>query len=149
MEVARLVAMGIAKRYGLYGHALDDLLGDAYLATVILCSEWNPEKNIPRSVWVGKYCARRTIDLHRQRYGRGPGLIEVPFDDGWDAPDVGAEPSEFAVVMARIPEGRERYVVCRLLEGAYHREIAAELGISGTRVRQLLERVREWCEVEF
>lgn len=149
MEVARLVAMGMAKRQGIYGHALDDLLGDAYLAAVILCAQWNPEKNIPRTVYVGKYCERRMTDLHRQRYGRGPGVTEVPLDEEWDSPDEGAEVSEFAVLMARIPEGRERYVVCRLLEGAYHREIAAELGISGTRVKQLIERVRKWCEVEL
>lgn len=141
--------MGQAKRWGLYGHALDDLLGDAYLAAVILCREWDSGKGVPRVVYVGKYCERRTIDLHRERYGRKPGPVEVPFDEEWDSPDVGAELSEFAVVMARIPEGRERYVVCRLLEGAFQREIAVELGISKTRVRQLIERVGKWCEVEF
>jgi RNA polymerase sigma factor (sigma-70 family) len=153
MEVARLVAMGMAKRQGIYGHALDDLLGDAYLAAVTLCREWNPEKGVPRTVYVGKFCGRRTIDLYRQRT---PGTRKtkgqwdsVSLDEEWDTPEVGSDMSEVIALLACIPEGRERYVICRLLEGAYHREIAAELGISKTRVKQLIERVQEWCEAEL
>jgi DNA-directed RNA polymerase specialized sigma24 family protein len=93
------------------------------------------------------------IDLYRQRT---PGTRKtkgqwdsVSLDEELDTPEVGSDMSEVIALLACIPEGRERYVICRLMEGAYLREIAAELGISKTRVKQLIERVREWCEVEF
>lgn len=150
MGIAKKIALRRAKDWGLQGPDAEDLIGDAYLATVILCTQWNGSKGIPRHVYVGKYCERRMTDLHRERHGRKPAkFVEVPFDDEWDAPEVESGFSEFHLLMDRIPEGRERYVVLRLLEGAFHREIAAELGISKTRVAQLIERVRKWCEVEL
>ena len=144
------MAMGQAKRWGLYGEAIDDLLGDAYLAAMILCREWDPGKGVPRSGYVGKYCGRRMIDLYRQRTPgtrRTKGQWEfVSLDEVRDTPEVGADFTEVVTTMACIPAGRERYIVCRLLEGALQREVAVELGISPTRVTQLLDRVREWCE---
>jgi len=150
IDIARRIALRKAKGLGLKGPDAEDLVGDAYLAMAMLCTQWDEGKGIPRHVYVGKYCESRMTDLHRERHGRKPPkFVEVPFDDEWDTPELESGFSEFHLLMDRIPEGRERYVVNRLLEGAFHREIAAELGISKTRVAQLIERVQKWCEAEL
>lgn len=145
LEVARRVALGRAKRWGLKGLAVEELLSDAHLATVLLCREWDPARNIPRHVYVGKFCERRMIDLHRQRYGRVRRISEVPLDEEWDAPVVEAEVPEVGWILESITDPRDRYVIERLMAGALHREIAAELEISKTRVAQLIDRVRVGC----
>jgi DNA-directed RNA polymerase specialized sigma24 family protein len=147
LEVARRVALGQARRKGLYGPVVEDLLSDAYLAAILLCEEWDPSFDVPRPVYVGMYCERRMIDLYRQRHGRsGCPWVEVPLDEEWDWPLPEVDVLDVTWILAQT-SGRERYVCDRIMAGAYHREIASELGVSKTRVRQLIDKVRERCGI--
>lgn len=147
IDVASRVARRVIRIHRLKGYDAQDAQSDAYLAAMLLCAQWSAKHGIPRHVYVGKYCEQRMTDLYRERRGRAPYRVaEVPLDEDWDAPGVEHEYSDITWILDLVPSGRERYVVDRLLQGAFHREIASELGISKTRVAQLVERVRKRCE---
>lgn len=149
IALVRSIAAYRANVLGLRGADVDDHIGDAYLALCLLAAEWNADSGVPLQVWVTSNLRNRMYDIARSRI---PGLR-----GGRNLKQIPRDIDESALTgPGRIPEGTDWFVweaaqderdvllLHLLQEGMLSKqEIAEVLGVSPSRVSQLITGIRK------
>lgn len=126
---------------------VSEVEGEAYLIAVKLSRSYDPAKGVPFEVYLNCF-----ICLNLNRSFNAPSLRSLALLGDLDnLPDPAPEmPLDWTLGGLKwIPEGRDREIVKKRLEGRSIREIGREYGISGRAVTLIVRRhYKRWEEAK-
>lgn len=156
---AKAIANTYCYMHQIFGANRNDIHSDAYWLLLVLAETYKPERGPTWKQYVNYTLEKRIIDLYRIRIGRSDGVNAIVRNDITKSL-VHAVPPEtlqfvatgdpiaeillaqsLAIYLATLNQ-RDRYVITRRLDGMRLNQIGLELGISESRISQILTRLK-------